>query len=81
MILKKLQIELKEYGPDKGKHTGAATFTGELGEVTLKLSSEHIERIFHLCADGIIAVAKDAAKAMTCEVIQHREGARIETKG
>ena len=77
MILKKLQIELREYGPDKGQHTGAATFTGEHGEVTLKLSPDHIERIFETCAEGIIAVAKDAAKAMTCSVIQHREGARL----
>ena len=71
MILKKLEIELQGYGEFKGQYIGTARFNGEQGSVALNLTPEHCQRIFKVCADSIVEVAKDAAHNLTCSVIEH----------
>lgn len=73
MILTDLRIQLMEYGPNKGKHAGKATFTGKAGEVTLNLNNHHIEQIFLTCAASIEETAKAAARHLTMTVIEHRK--------
>lgn len=73
MILTDLRIQLATYGPDKGKHTGKATFTGDAGEVTLNLNQHHIQQMFLTCADSIIDTAKAAARHLTMNVIEHKK--------
>ena len=73
MILTDLQIRLMEYGPNKGKHVGKATFSGSAGEVTLNLNEHHLEQIFQTCADSIVDTAKAAARHLTMTVIDHQK--------
>ena len=73
MILTDQRIQLMEYGPNKGEHTGKATFTGKAGEVTLNLNNHHIEQIFLTCASSIEETAKAAARHLTMTVIEHRK--------
>jgi hypothetical protein len=73
MILTDLRIQLMDYGPNKGEHTGKATFTGKTGEVTLRLNRDHIEQIFLTCASSIEETAKAAARHLTMTVIEHRK--------
>ena len=72
MNLKDLRIKLMDYGPFNGKYVGTAEFSGEKGTIALNLNPEHIEKIFSVCADGIIDVAQSAARDMTCAVIEHK---------
>ena len=73
MNLVKLEIERERWGKNKGKYTGKIVFDNEHGEVSLRLSPEHIEQIFKLCADAIVDTSKAAAKEMTCAVIDHQK--------
>lgn len=73
MILTNLEIRLMEYGSNKGKHVGKATFSGEAGEVTLNLNDHHIEQIFKTCADSIVDTAKAAARHLTMTVVDHQK--------
>lgn len=70
MILQELKIEIERWGENKGQYKGAAKFGDERGEVSLNLSTEHIDQIFRVCADGIIATAKRAANDMTANIIE-----------
>lgn len=71
MILQKLEIEYQRWGDQKGKHAGTARFDSECGNVTLNLTPEMCNKIFLICADGILNVAKEAAANMTCHIIEH----------
>lgn len=77
MILHKLEIRLIEYGENKGKHKGAATFSGETGTVILNLNQHHLEEMFKVCADSIIETSKAAARHMTMSVIEHKKLAAL----
>ena len=72
MILKKLEIELQRYGELKGKHVGQATFCVDSGCVTINLTPELCDKMFLICAEGIISTAKEAAQNLTCAVLDHR---------
>lgn len=76
MILKRLEIELKEYGEDKGKHVGRAVFAGPLGTVGLVLTPDHVQNIFKVCADSLVTVAKEAATNLTSQIIDSKENLR-----
>ncbi len=73
MILTNLTIRLEEYGPNKGKHSGKATFSGEAGTVILNLNDHHIEEIFRTCAESIVETSKAAARHLTHNVIEHQK--------
>lgn len=81
MILTDLRIRLDTYGPNEGRHSGQATFRGETGAVTLKLSNDHIKQIFATCADSIVENAKAAATLLTRECIEARSCAPALTEG
>jgi len=66
-----LKIKLNEYGRNKGKYTGVAEFTDKAGDIALNLDAEACERIFEVCADGVLTVAKEAASNLTCNVLEH----------
>lgn len=70
MQLKKLELERVQWSTvkeDVGKVMGKIVFDGELGEVHLKLNNELCHRLFLVCAEGIVGVAKEAATALVCE--------------
>lgn len=71
MKLISLKIELQRWGDDVGKHKGEVVFGGERGTVALQLDQYHCDRIFEVCAHGLISVAREAAENMTCTVIEH----------
>ena len=75
MILTDLRIQLDTYGPNKGRHSGHATFRGDTGAVTLKLSNDHIKQIFATCADSIVETAKAAATLLTRECVEAQASA------
>ena len=77
MNLRELRIERARYGKNEGQLVGSIKFDNELGEVSLKLTKEHCDKIFRVCADGVLATAKSAADEMTCSVIEHK--AKLET--
>jgi len=72
MKLIELDIELQKYGRDKGQYIGKIKFANSAGDIALKLNPEMCEKIFLICADGMIDVAKEAAKNMTCNIIEHK---------
>lgn len=76
MRLLKLQIELQTYGPNKGTFEGEATFRGENGKITLNLNEHHIEQMLLVCADGIVDVAKAAARMFVQEALAGTEAAK-----
>ena len=69
MRLVKLEIELKQYGEDKGKYIGVARFDDKRGSIALNLNQHHCEQMFLVCADGIVDVAKAAAKMFVQEAM------------
>lgn len=71
MILKRLEIKLKQWGSDAGKYEGQATFVNGKGEISLELTKEHCDKIFDICADNILEVANEAAMNMHVAVIDH----------
>ena len=58
---------------------GTIRFSNKIGDITLKLNQSHIDRIFEVVAETMIEVAKDAARELTCTVIEHKK--TIESKG
>ncbi len=73
MILKRLVIDLQEWGDDKGKYTGYVSFSDSDGEIKLNLTPEHCDKIFLICVDGVLSTAKEAAEKLTCAVIEHQK--------
>lgn len=74
MKLKRLNIEVvPSYRENPGEYEGVAEFTGKAGNVQLKLTPTMCNEIFHICADGILSVAKDAAENLTCNIIDHQK--------
>lgn len=73
MILEDLRIELNRYGPNKGKHTGTAKFSGEAGDVTLRLTPDLCDKMFAICAEGVLTTAKEAANNLTCNILDHQK--------
>ena len=76
MKLLSLSIDRKTYGADKGKFSGSATFTGDTGNITLNLNDHHIEQMLLVCADGIVDVAKAAARMFVQEALAGTEAAK-----
>lgn len=75
MKLLKLNIERQRWGADEGKFKGTATFTGESGTIELNLNDHHIEQMFLTCSDGIVEVAKAAARMFVQEALSNTDKA------
>lgn len=76
MKLLKLTIERHTWGENQGKFHGEATFTGESGKISLNLNDHHIEQLLLVCADGIVDVAKAAARMFVQEALAGTEAAK-----
>jgi hypothetical protein len=76
MRLLKLEIERNRWGDDAGKFRGTAKFDGERGTIELNLNEHHIEQMFLACADGIVDVAKAAARMFVQEALANTEAAK-----
>jgi len=76
MDLKLLRIERSLRGNGL---EGKIVFGNKLGQVSLNLTDEQVDKIFLVCAESIEATAKEAAQELTCSVIEHKES--IESKG
>ncbi len=73
MQLKKMTLERCDWTHYKerfGKVEGTIVFDGEMGEVQLKLNPDLCHKLFLLCAEGIVGVAKEAATALILEAQQ-----------
>lgn len=67
MELTDLKLEKQTYGPNKGKFEGTARFAGKGGSIYLNLKSEHCTKILELCAESIMEVSGEVAKAFVIE--------------
>lgn len=73
MKLKKLEIkEVPSWRDNAGAYEGHAEFYSKLGSVALALTPEMCNKIFVVCADGILSVAREAAENLTCNVIEEK---------
>jgi len=70
MILEKLEIERKHWGPNEGRMAGSIKFTNPAGEVSLILTDKHIQEILKICADSIVTISKEVATELTAQVIE-----------
>ena len=78
MKLRKLDIKRITYGEGVGGYEGTISFDNELGSISVKLSSSQCDRLFEVCADGIIETAKEAARELTISVIEHDKVLSVE---
>ena len=71
MELKKLQIEMADYGPNKGRYTGKVYFgTDHSASVEIPLGDELSRRVLEVCADEVVRAGNAVAAAMTSQVIE-----------
>lgn len=73
MILNKLNIELQQWGENKGQYKGEVSFLSKQGEVMVHLSPEHINKILPIVADAMIASTKEVANLLTGQIIDQKE--------
>ena len=79
MVLKELKISvIPSYRDNAGQYEGIAEFTDKLGKIALNLTPEMCDKIFVVCAEGILIVAKEAAMNLTCNVIEHQKALGVE---
>lgn len=70
MLLKTLYIAKEEYGPDKGKYKGEATFSSVSGEVKVRLGQEASHAMIRIVAEQLVEETKAVASLMTSQVIE-----------
>ena len=71
MKMTKLQIELSDYGPNRGKYEGRVFFENEFkAAIQIPLDDEVSRRVLEVCADQVVQAGKDAAAMITTEVIE-----------
>ena len=72
MKLTELKIEVSRWGDNKGQYSGVVVFEGRQSDIRLKLTPEMVDKIFLIAADAIIEQAREAARAMTAQVIEQK---------
>lgn len=81
MILDKLRIQrVPTWRAEDGKprgYEGAATFEGKDGSVTVNLNEEQTRQILAICANSVIELSAEVARAMVAgvQVIEHDSAA------
>lgn len=70
MKLIKLSIGRRNWGINSGTYSGYAEFDNELGRISLRLDEEMCQKIFKVCADGVLQISKAAAEEMRLSVIE-----------
>ena len=69
MLLKSLTITRVLWGERQGQLEGEVTFMNPKGELKALLTDEQLPGIVALCADALVASARDAANIMTADII------------
>jgi len=69
MLLQRLEIDRKTYGPNEGRLQGRLQFKSPTSEVTLVLTEDMAQRILELCAGDIVATSKAIANDLRAEVL------------
>jgi preprotein translocase subunit SecD len=75
MILRELTMHRYDWEKEL---TGKLVFANDSGEVSLKLSQQHCDRILAIVADGVVASAREVAENLTASIIT---APRLEDKG
>ena len=71
MNLKRLEINKREsYQSNPGQLEGSIKFESDTGEITLRLTPDHIQQIINVCADSLVVVSKAVAEELTSNVIE-----------
>jgi len=71
MEFRKLEVERRTWGDQE--LAGSISFSSDKGRINLRLNEGHINKIFEIVADTMIEVAKEAAKELTCNIIEHKD--------
>lgn len=77
MRLKKLQIEMQQWGELQGKYLGEVVFEGGNGQIQLTMLPEICEKIFEVVQSQLIESSKALASNMT-NVITDRVKPQLE---
>ena len=70
MKLNNLRIERETYGERKGQLRGKVGFSGPIGEISIIITDEQMDRILQVCADSLAETAREAGSLMTSELIE-----------
>ena len=71
MRLTKLQIEMKQYGANKGRFEGRAFFENESeASIEIPLDNSISIAVLKVCAEHVVQAGKDVAKMMVADVIE-----------
>lgn len=70
MNLKAMKIERVLWGDNEGKLEGKITFDTPNSEITIRLNSEHVRKIFAVCADALQEQAREASTGLLSNIIQ-----------
>ena len=71
MRMTKLQVELMEYGANKGKFVGRVHFNNAYdASIEIPLSDEVARKVLEVCAEQVVQAGKDTAEMMTAQVIE-----------
>jgi hypothetical protein len=70
MRLKRLSVELDEYGENAGKYHGQVRFIDQSGAVEILLDNSLSAAVLKLCADSLITQAKKTADMMSARILE-----------
>lgn len=77
MKLERLHMEVRAWGPDKGKVYGDIKFSGEHGSIELTLTEENCEKILRVIADRLVEAATERAQMLTGAIIEATKSASL----
>lgn len=77
MLLKSLTITRVMWGERQGQLDGEVTFINPKGEIKALLTDEHLPGIIALCAEALVASARDAANTMTSDILNQASARAI----
>lgn len=76
MELQSLSVELRGYGPHKGRYMASVKYKNNKGEITLHLSPELSEDLLRFTGKAIKKYSEDAAKELQDSIDLSVEKAR-----
>jgi hypothetical protein len=69
LIVKRIYIEIEEWGDNKGKYRGEVDFGGKEGKIQVRVNDIQSREIIKLCAEQIVETAKGVATALVAPVL------------
>lgn len=70
MLLTKVTLEKERWGDKKGKWSGKAYFNSADVSVDISIDEHHARKILDMCADELLATAKDMSEVMRDNIIE-----------